>query len=101
MADYVALLVYFDGLSPKRTAERVAAIGVAVAERADLEAAFDLCSDRFGRLDIVFNNAAIQDTRNILDATDEDFDKLVRVNLRSVFIGTREAARRTIEPPLP
>ena len=68
-----------------------------VAERADLEAAFDLCSDRFGRLDIVFNNAAIQDTRNILDATDEDFDKLVRVNLRSVFIGTREAARRMID----
>ena len=62
-----------------------------VSERADLEAAFDLCSSRFGRLDILFNNAAIQDTRGILDATDEDFDTLVRVNLRSVFIGIRES----------
>ena len=68
-----------------------------VAERADLEAAFDLCSSSFGRFDILFNNAAIQDTRSILDATDEDFDLLVRVNLRSVFIGIREAARRMIE----
>lgn len=68
-----------------------------VSERADLEAALDLCSSRFGRLDILFNNAAIQDTRGILDATDEDFDLLVRVNLRSVFIGTREAARRMID----
>ncbi|MDG2107541.1 MAG: SDR family oxidoreductase [Woeseiaceae bacterium] len=68
-----------------------------VAERADLEAAFDLCSSHFGRLDILFNNAAIQDTRDILDATDEDFDLLIRVNLRSVFIGTREAARRMID----
>ncbi len=68
-----------------------------VSERADLEAAFDLCSSRFGRFDILFNNAAIQDTRGILDATDEDFDMLVRVNLRSVFIGIREAARRMID----
>jgi NAD(P)-dependent dehydrogenase (short-subunit alcohol dehydrogenase family) len=68
-----------------------------VSERADLEAAFDLCSSRFGRFDILFNNAAVQDTRGILDTTDEDFDRLVRVNLRSVFIGIREAARRMID----
>ncbi len=68
-----------------------------VSERNDLEAAFDLCSSRFGRFDILFNNAAIQDTRSILDATDEDFDTLVRVNLRSVFIGIREAACRMID----
>jgi NAD(P)-dependent dehydrogenase (short-subunit alcohol dehydrogenase family) len=61
-----------------------------VAERADLEAAFDLCSSQFGRFDVLFNNAAIQDTRSILDL-------LVRVNLRSVFIGIREAARRMID----
>ncbi|MCA8867333.1 MAG: SDR family oxidoreductase [Rhodobacteraceae bacterium] len=68
-----------------------------VSERADLEAAFDLCISRFGRFDILFNNAAVQDTRGILDATDEDFDAAVRINLRPVFIGMREAARRMID----
>lgn len=68
-----------------------------VGERADLEAALDLCIARFGRLDILFNNAAVQDTRGILETTDEAFDAAVRVNLRSVFIGTREAARRMID----
>lgn len=68
-----------------------------VSERADLEAAFDFCISRFGRLDILFNNAAVQDTRGILDTTDEDFDAAVRINLRSVFIGMREAARRMID----
>lgn len=67
-----------------------------VSLRADLEAAFDLCIDRFGRFDILFNNAAVQDTRSLLDTTDEDFDTAVAVNLRPVFIGMREAARRMI-----
>ncbi len=68
-----------------------------VSERTDLEAAFDLCLTLYGRFDILFNNAAVQDTRSILDATDEDFDTAIRVNLRPVFIGIREAARRMIE----
>lgn len=68
-----------------------------VAERSDMEAAFDLCISRFGRLDILFNNAAVQDTRGLLDTSDEDFDAILRVNLRSVFVGMREAARRMIE----
>ena len=68
-----------------------------VSKREDLEAAFDLCGNHFGRFDILFNNAAIQDTRNILDATDEDFDNIMNINLRSVFIGIREAARRMIK----
>jgi len=68
-----------------------------VSERADLEAAFDLCISSFGRFDILFNNAAVQDTRGILEATDEDFDAAIRVNLRPVFIGIREAAHRMID----
>jgi NAD(P)-dependent dehydrogenase (short-subunit alcohol dehydrogenase family) len=68
-----------------------------VSQRTDLEAAMDLCLSQHGRLDILFNNAAIQDTRGILDTTDEDFDAAIRINLRPVFIGIREAARRMID----
>lgn len=87
----------------KRVAEIVETGGKAVfancdvSERADLEAAFDLCISRFGRFDILFNNAAVQDTRGILEATDDDFDAAIRINLRPVFIGIREAARRMID----
>lgn len=68
-----------------------------VSERSDMEAAFDLCISRFGRFDILFNNAAVQDARGLLDTTDENFDTAMRVNLRSVFIGMREAAHRMID----
>lgn len=68
-----------------------------VTERADIEAAFNNCVTRFGRFDILFNNAAVQDTRGILETTDDDFDLAIRVNLRSVFIGIREAAKRMID----
>lgn len=67
-----------------------------VAERCDMEAAFDLCLSQYGRFDILFNNAAVQDTRGLLETSDADLDALLGINLRAVFIGMREAAQRMI-----
>ena len=56
-------------------------------------AAIDDVADRLGRLDILVNNAGITRDGLILRMSDEDFDEVLRVNLRSAFVSCRAAAR--------
>ena len=49
-----------------------------------------------GRLDVMFNNAGISQTMKFLDTTEEDFDRVMRVNGLGVMIGIQEAARQMI-----
>ena len=47
----------------------------------------DATAEKFGRLDYAFNNAGIeQPGRAIADISEEEFDRLVSINLRGVFI---------------
>lgn len=55
--------------------------------------AIDDVAERLGRLDILVNNAGITRDGLILRMSDEDFDDVLRVNLRSAFVGCRAAAR--------
>jgi gluconate 5-dehydrogenase len=48
---------------------------------------------RHGRLDILVNNAGIQHRRPITDWEDEDFDRVIAVNLSSCFKLSRDAVR--------
>ncbi len=48
---------------------------------------------RHGKLDILVNNAGIQHRRPITDWEDEDFDRVISVNLSSCFRLARDAAR--------
>lgn len=56
--------------------------------------AFDEAEARFGRVDVLMNNAGVSDSAALEDATVEDFDRVVEVNLKGVFLGCREAVRR-------
>jgi NAD(P)-dependent dehydrogenase (short-subunit alcohol dehydrogenase family) len=47
--------------------------------------------DAFGRLDIVVNNSGMQDVRMLHEYTAEQWDRVMNVNLRSMFIAFREA----------
>jgi 3-oxoacyl-[acyl-carrier protein] reductase len=49
--------------------------------------------DRFGRLDILVNNAGILVLAPLEDCTDEDFERIVAVNIRAVFLASRAAAK--------
>ncbi len=64
-----------------------------VANREDAERLIDTAKQRFGRLDVLVNNAGI--TRDVLlvRMKDEDWDRVMEVNLRGAFLMTRAASK--------
>ena len=49
---------------------------------------------RFGRLDILVNNAGVQTWTPLLDVTEEEWDFVIRTNLKGCFLCTQAAARQ-------
>jgi 2-keto-3-deoxy-L-fuconate dehydrogenase len=67
-----------------------------VADAAQVAAAFDATVERHGRLDILVNNAGISHVGNILETTPEDWDRIMAVNARGVFLCTQAAVARML-----
>jgi 3-oxoacyl-[acyl-carrier protein] reductase len=64
-----------------------------VSVRDDVESAADFAVESFGRLDAVCNIAGIPLDRMIADATEEELDRIIGVNLKGVFFGCQAAVR--------
>jgi NAD(P)-dependent dehydrogenase (short-subunit alcohol dehydrogenase family) len=62
-----------------------------VGSEEDVARAIAKAHERFGRLDAVINNAAIDVTAPIDEISVEDWDRVVRTNLRGAFLVTRAA----------
>jgi meso-butanediol dehydrogenase / (S,S)-butanediol dehydrogenase / diacetyl reductase len=54
----------------------------------------DLTYQRWGRLDVLFNNAGIAEVRQLLELTEDEWDRTLAVNLRAVFFVLQGAAKR-------
>ena len=63
-----------------------------VSKEADVRSLLDTTVELFGALHILVNNAGIPMHKNVLEATVEEFDRAIAVNLRSVFMCTKFAA---------
>ena len=73
------------------------AINADVSKQADLKKLVDAAVNRFGRLDIMVNNAGIETRTSILETTEEQYDKVLAINLKSAFFGTQLAAKQMIK----
>jgi NAD(P)-dependent dehydrogenase (short-subunit alcohol dehydrogenase family) len=73
---------------------QVTATHLDVADTATIVAAADLALGTLGGIDVWVNNAGIYPSVPILETTDALWDQVMAVNLRGVFAGSREAARR-------
>lgn len=65
-----------------------------VTKKAQLEALMETAVSRFGGLDICIANAALADYGDIMDTTEETFDRVMAVNVKGVFLTDQAAARR-------
>jgi 3-oxoacyl-[acyl-carrier protein] reductase len=70
-----------------------AAVRADIARRSEVEGLIAGCVERFGRLDILVNNAAITKDALVLRMKDEDWDEVLDVNLKGAFFTTRAALR--------
>lgn len=62
-----------------------------VTRRDDIDALFKHVAERYGSLDILINNAGVPLARSVPDTTDEDWDRVMNVNLRGVFLCAQRA----------
>ncbi|QDZ20723.1 E1 dehydrogenase [Chloropicon primus] len=68
-----------------------------VGSKASVDNAVETVVQDFGGLDICVANAAILRVGNFLDLSEEDFDSVIRVNLKGVFLTGQAAARQMVE----
>ena len=62
----------------------------------DLQKLVDAAVAKFGRLDIMVNNAGVETRTSVLDTTEAQYDRVLSVNLKSAFFGTQIAARQML-----
>lgn len=72
------------------------ALAVDVSRRDSVRAMVERTVADFGRLDVIFNNAGIAQTRAFLSITEEDWQRVMDVNAKGVLICMQEAARQMI-----
>jgi len=83
--------------------EIAAAGGYALARRADVgiksdcDALIEHAVAHFGRLDVLVNNAGIVHAADFLDLAEDDFDRVLRINLKGAFLCAQAAARRMVD----
>lgn len=70
------------------------AIQADVSNSDDVRRLFDATIEHFGRIDILVNNAGILIFKKIAEVSDEEFDRILNINLKSIFYTLREAATR-------
>ncbi len=85
------------GRSAEKGAQRVAHIAAAggtawfhaaeATSKAELEGVRDAVLARAGRIDIVVNGAGVNSATPFFDITEDEFDRIVRVNFKGVFLG--------------
>lgn len=68
-----------------------------VSKPSDLQKLIDAAVSRYGRLDIMVNNAGIETRTSILETTEDQYDRVLTINLKSAFFGTQVAAKQMIK----
>jgi NAD(P)-dependent dehydrogenase (short-subunit alcohol dehydrogenase family) len=64
-----------------------------VGEKSQVDAAVAATLEAHGRIDVLVNNAGIFKAADFLDVTEEDFDAVLRVNLKGAFLMGQAVAR--------
>lgn len=77
----------------KRLGRQVLTIKADVGNRREVNNLIDYAIDNFTKIDILVNNAGIRRHAGLLAMTEEDWDAVINVNLKGVFLCTQAAAK--------
>ncbi|WP_144763093.1 SDR family NAD(P)-dependent oxidoreductase [Curtobacterium sp. 9128] len=96
--DYVAHPDATDSLIKRIEDAGGHAVGVDadITKSADLHSMVQKAVDSFGSLDVLVNNAGMEDRKSLLEETEEGYDEVMAVNMKSAFFGTQAAAKQFI-----
>ncbi len=73
------------------------AVQADVGNVADLQNLIDQAVARFGRLDVMINNAGVETRHSLLETEEKDFDFVMNINLKGTFFGAKLAAQQFIK----
>jgi glucose 1-dehydrogenase len=74
--------------------DKVVGVKADVSKVEDLKTLISTAVSTFGRIDIMVNNAGIETRTSVLDTTEEQYAKVLDINLKSAFFGTQLAAKQ-------
>lgn len=84
----------FETLAGEVGRDRLLLVKADVACRAEVRTLFDLAIERFGRVDVLVNNAGLNLDGPFLSLSDDQWERAIAVNLTGPFICAQEFARR-------
>jgi meso-butanediol dehydrogenase/(S,S)-butanediol dehydrogenase/diacetyl reductase len=90
------LLTDVNGAGAKAVADELgqASVQADVTKSADVERMLDRAYELWGRLDALLNNAGIAEVRPLFDITEDQWDRMIAINLRAVFFVLQGTAKR-------
>jgi NAD(P)-dependent dehydrogenase (short-subunit alcohol dehydrogenase family) len=68
-----------------------------VSRKDQVESAIQAAVNEFGRIDVLVANAGIVHAAEFLDLKEEDFDRVIAVNLKGIFLAGQAAARQMVK----
>lgn len=100
--DHQVLATYVRDKASAESLAQAAGVDIAQADigsSADRERLVAACLDRFGRIDLLVNNAGIgpRARLDLLEATEESFDSLISTNLKGPYFLTQLVARQMVQ----
>ncbi|MGL3198281.1 MULTISPECIES: glucose 1-dehydrogenase [Curtobacterium] len=96
--DYVAHADATESLIERieRAGGKAVGVDADITKSDDLHAMVQKAVDTYGSLDVLVNNAGTEDRKSLLEETEEGYDKVMAVNMKSAFFGTQAAAKQFI-----
>jgi 3-oxoacyl-[acyl-carrier protein] reductase len=77
--------------------ENILGLKCDVSQQSDVKSLVELSVKRFGKIDILVNNAGIVYYKNIMDTTEDEWNKTIDTNLKGVFLFTKEVLPYMLE----
>ena len=76
--------------------QRAVGVKADVSKVDELQMLVDAAVKAFDRVDIMVNNAGIETRTSVLDTTEQQYERVLAINLKSAFFGTQVAAKQMI-----